>query len=213
MNPIDQAVVATQTDAAARLALEKRLLESLAGGVSRSAKDYILRTLRTAGSAASVPALAALLPDQELSHMARFALERMSAPEAAAALRDALPKVGGKVKVGVIGSLGIRRDAASVPALAGLLGDGDPAIAAAAAYALGLIGNSEAGKALGARLSKAAAGVKPAMTDACLICAEQLSAEGKKAEAVLLFKALSGEDQPKHVRLAATRGLLSAAGQ
>ena len=47
--------------------------------------------------------------------MARYALERIPAAAAAAALRDALPKLTGTLKVGVIGSLGVRRDAASVP--------------------------------------------------------------------------------------------------
>ncbi len=32
------------------------------------------------GTAESVPALAALLPDKDLSHMARYALERIPAP-------------------------------------------------------------------------------------------------------------------------------------
>ena len=91
-------------------------------GLSRAAKDFACRTLTVIGTAASVPALAALLADAELSHMARYALERIPAPEAAAALRDALPKLSGKLKIGVIGSLGVRRDEASVPALAALLG-------------------------------------------------------------------------------------------
>jgi hypothetical protein len=55
--------------------------------------------------------------------------------------------------------------------------------------------------------------VKPAVADACLACAEHLLADGKKAEAIGLYKSLAGEDQPKHVRLAATRGLLAAAGK
>ncbi len=49
----------------------------------------------------------------------------------------------------MIGSLGVRRDAASVPALAALLGDADKAVACAAACALGDIGTPEAAKALG----------------------------------------------------------------
>ena len=56
-------------------------------------------------------------------------------------------------------------------------------------------------------------GVKPAVADACLACAERLLGDGKKAEAIVLYKSLAGEDQPKHVRLAATRGLLAAAGK
>ena len=213
LNPIDEAVVATQGDAAARKELESRLLGVLKGGVSRSAQDYVLRTLKTIGTAASVPALAAMLPDEDLSHMARYALERIPAPEAAAAMRDALPKLNGALKVGTIGSLGKRRDAASVAALAGLLGDADTAIAAAAAYALGLIGTPETGKALGKQAKKAPEAMKPAIADASLICAERLLDDGKKAEAVVLYTSLNSEDQPKHVRLAATRGMLQAAGK
>jgi len=213
LNPIDQAIVATSGDAAARKDLEKRLLAALGSGISRSAKDFVLRKLRTVGSAQSAPALGALLADKDLSHMARFALERIPAPEAAAAMRDALPKLSGKLKVGAIGSLGVRRDAGSVSALAGLLGDADVAVARAAAYSLGLIGTPEAGTALAAFVKKAPDGVKLPAADACLTCAENLLADGKKAEATALYKSLDSQDQPKHVRLAAMRGLLAAAGK
>lgn len=213
LNPIDDAVVATHGNAAARKDLEKRLLAVLGSGASRSAKDFVLRTLRTVGTAESVPALAALLPDKDLSHMARYALERIEGPEAAAAMRDALGKLGGALKAGAVGSLGVRRDAASVPALAGLLGDGDAAVANAATHSLGLIGTPEAGKALAGFAAKAPEGMKTAAADACLTCAERLLAAGNKTEAIALYKSLSGENQPKHVRLAATRGLLIAAGK
>jgi HEAT repeat protein len=213
LNPIDDAMAATYGDAAARKALETRLAAVLAAGASRAAKDYVCRALKTIGTAESVPALAALLPDKDLSHMARYALERIPAPEAAQAMRDALPKVTGALKVGVIGSLGARRDSVSAAALAALLTDSDKAVACAAACALGNIGGLEAAKALGAVAKTAPEGVKPAVADACLACAEHLLADGKKVEAISLYQSLSGEDQPKHVRLAATRGLLAAAGK
>jgi HEAT repeat protein len=212
LSPIDDAVAATYGDLAARAALETRLAAVLKSGASRAAKDYVCRALKTIGTAESVPALAALLPDKDLSHMARYALERIPAPEAVAAMRDALPNVTGALKVGVIGSLGVRRDEASVPALAGLLCDADKAVASAAAEGLGKIGSPEAGKALGAVAQKAPQGVKPAVADACLVCAERLLACGKKAEAIALYKSL-GSDQPKQVRMAVTRGLLTAAGK
>ena len=213
LNPIDEAAIATSGDAAARKDLEKRLLAVLTGGSSRSAKDFLCRTLGTIGTVQSVPALAALLPDKDLSHMARYALQRIPAPEAAAAMRGALPKLSGALKIGTIGSLGVRRDTGSVAALTGLLGDADKAVARTAAGALGTIGSPAAGKALGAAAKKAPDDVKPAVVDACLICADQLLADGKKPEAVALYKTLTGEEQPKHVSLAARRGLLKAAGQ
>ncbi len=212
LDPIDRAVIATRGDAAARQELEARLVAVLKGGASRSAKDFVCRALRTVGTAESVPALAALLPNAELSHMARYALERTAAPEAGTALRDALPRVKGDLKVGVIGSLGVRGDAASVASLAALLGDGDCAVSCAAAHALGLIGSPEAGKALAAFVEKAPQEARVAATDACLVCADRLLAAGEKADAIALYKSLGGDDQPKHVRVAATRGMLEAAG-
>jgi ubiquinone biosynthesis protein UbiJ len=128
-------------------------------------------------------------------------------------MREALPKVKGTLKVGIIGSLGSRRDTASVQDLVALLNDADPTVASAAARALGNIGTSEAGTALGLFVGKAPEKVKPAAIDACLVCAERLLAAGKKAEATLLYKPLTGPQQPRHVRLAATRGLLAVAGK
>jgi HEAT repeat protein len=210
--PIDEAVIATGKDAAARKELEGRLAAVLATEVSRDAKDYVCRKLMIVGTAASVPALAALLTNKELSHMARFALERIPAAEAGQALRDALSKATGAQKIGVIGSLGARRDEKSVPALAALLGDGDAAVARAAAFALGAIRNADAGKALKESKAKSPE-AKQAATDATLAVAEGLLASGKKAEALAIYKSLAGEDQPKHVRLAATRGMLAGAGK
>jgi HEAT repeat protein len=211
--PIDEALVAAHADAAAEKALEVGLAGVLTTDAPRAAKDFVLRKLRMIGTAESVPAVAALLLDKDLSHMARYALELNSAPEAAAAIREALPAAQGPQKVGMIGSLGKRRDAASVGALVPLLADADTQIATAAAAALGAIGTSAAAKALSECVEKAPAGVTASAIDACLICAERLLAAGQKAEAVAIYKSLGGEDQPKHVRMAATHGMLVAAGK
>ena len=52
--------------------------------------------------------------------------------------------------------------------------------------------------------------MKIPVADACLICAEQLLADGKKSEAVALYKELQGDDQPAHVKVAAMKGMLAA---
>jgi HEAT repeat protein len=210
LKPIDDAVVASHEDAAARKELEKRLADALKADAPRAAKDYICRKLSLIGSAGSVPALAALLPDEKLSHMARYALERIPCPEAVAAMRDSVAKVGAKQKVGVINSLGVRRDAQSLSALVALLGDSDKNVAGAAAAALGSIGTPEAAKALGDFQAKAPKELRLVAADAYLTCAERLLADGKKTEAIAIYKALNKPDQPKHVGLAAKRGLLAA---
>ena len=213
LNPIDQAIIATHGDAAARRMLEKGLVDALAGGISRSAQDYVCRKLRVVGTAQSVEALAALLPAEKTSHIARYALGRIPDEKATAALRDALPKVSSKLKPGIIGSLGVRRDTKSTKPLSKLLGDSDIQVAQAAAHSLGLIGTSAAAQKLSTFAKKAPAGMKLPVADACLICAEQLLADGEKSEAIALYNGLKGDDQPKHVKVAAMKGLLTAASK
>lgn len=210
LKPLDEAIAASFGDSAARKAIEEKLLAVLSGNASRGAKDFACRKLMLVGSATSVPTLAGLLGDKEMSHMARFALERMEVPEAAKALRDAVATTSGAQKIGVIGSLGARGDVEAVPVLAASLKDSDPEIAAAAATALGLIGTAAAAQALAGAALPAAA--KPAWADARLACAEKLLAAGDKAQALAIYKSLNTDDQPKQVRLAATRGMLAAAG-
>ncbi len=211
LNPIDQAIIATHGDAAARKALEKGLVDALAGGISRSAQDYVCRRLRVVGTAQSVKALAALLPNEKSSHIARYALERIPDRRAARAMRDALPKVSKKLKPGIIGSLGVRRDKKSIKAITKLLDNSDIKIARAAAHSLALIGTSAAARELSKFAKKAPANMKMQAADASLICAEQLLADGAKSEAVALYKGLKGNDQPKHVKVAAMKGMLTAA--
>lgn len=206
--PIDNAVIASRGDATARQALEARVAAVLGSGLSRAAKDFACRTLTVFGTAASVPALAALLSDADLSHMARYALERIPAPEAAAALREALPKVAGKQKNGIIGSLGARRDEASVAVLAPMLADADTAIATAAATALGDIGSAPAATALCSALATVAAPVQPVAADAALYAAERLIVDGNKAAALTTYQSILSGNPSKDARMAATRGML-----
>jgi HEAT repeat protein len=230
LTPIDDAIPETHGDAAAQKELETRLAAVLGSNLSRAAKDFACRKLTVIGTAASVPALASLLNDKDLSHMARYALERIEAPEAAQALRDALPSLKGKLKIGVIGSLGVRRDTAAIVALAealgtanatatgtalggdiGTLGSADLAVATAAATALGDIGTEQAVESLSRAM--AATAVKQAVSDAMLASAERLLADGKKVAALGVYKQLLKGNPPKNVRLAATRGLLLVGGK
>lgn len=210
--PIDDAVAATHGNADARRDLESRLVAVLKSDASRDAKDYACRKLATVGTAVAVPAMATLVVDKNHSHMARFALERIQDPAAAEALQAALSQVDGDVKIGVIASLGARRDTSAVSALGGLLSDGNNAIARAAALALGAVGNAEAASALQQATASASA-TKPAVLDALLACAEALLAGGKPADATTIYQSLSGDDQSRLVRLAATRGLLACAAK
>lgn len=208
--PIEDAVAAAHGKPDDARQLESRLIAILIGELSRDAGDYICRKLAIVGSAAAVPALSARLRHKDTAHMARYALERISAPEAAAALRQALPELKGSLKIGVISSLGNRQDPAAIAALGTLLNDDDTTTARAAALALGAIGTAEAAQVLRGAI-RTSGGTAAAVTDGLLQCAETLLADGKQSEAGSIYQSLNDPRQPRLIRLAATRGLLACA--
>ena len=207
--PIDQAILDAKGDAAKRLEVEKSLAEVLKAKGTFDGRQAVCRYLMQIGTAASVPALADLLGDKELGHMARYALERIPAPEAGKALQDALAKVSGSLKAGVITSLASRGASDAVAAIAALTGDADAAVSGAAIAALGALRTPEAAKAV-ASVKQTPANIT-AVADASFACAESLTKAGKKDEAAALYKSFAGADVPKHIKLAATRGLLGGA--
>ena len=207
LNAVDAAIVASHGDAAVRKDLEARLVAVLKGEATRAAKQFVCRKLAIIGTAASVDALATLLTDKDLSHMGRYALERMPAPGASEALRKAVGKVDGKLKVGMINSLGARRDAECAAAMIGLLKDADKGIATAAAAALGRIGDKAAAEALADFLDKAPKELQTAAVDANLEFAKQVAKKGDKGAAGKIYDKLYAKEQPARVRRAALQGL------
>lgn len=203
LDPIDEAAVTTRNDPAACKQLESQLLAALQSNAPRDARDYVCRVLRTIGTAASVPALEALLADPDLSHMARYALERIPDVKAGQALERQLPKLGGQLKVGVISSLGARGE--GVRLLRPLLQDPDEAVARAAIIALGHIGSTDASKALGSAKSRPA--LAAVLADASMACAEKLLAAGHAKEAKTAYQRLLKSNPSKLIRGAAERGL------
>jgi HEAT repeat protein len=203
LDPIDEAAVSTRNDPAARKDLESRLLAVLQSNAPRDARDYVCRQLRTVGTAASVPALEALLVEPDLSHMARYALERIPDSQAGQALERQFRKLNGLLKVGVISSLGTRGQGVSL--LRPLLQDFDEAVARAAAIALGCIASVDANKALGSARPRPA--LADVFADASMACAEKLLAAGHAKEAKATYQRLLKSGLPALIRTAAERGL------
>ena len=212
LKPIEDAVAACHGNDDARKKLENDLLSALASDISRDAKDYVCRKLAIIGSTTSIPVLSKLLVVENHSHMARFALERIPGAESAKALLEALSSASNQFKVGIISSIGSRRDEAAVAKLATFISDNDSGVARAAAHALGQIGSAEAAKALQVAKSSSAP-VMNSILDAQLTCAEALLANGRTVDAKNIYQSLSNDQQSKLVRLAATRGLLTCAAK
>ena len=191
--------------------VEKALLGVLDSDATRAGKQFVCRELSIIGTGQSVSALANMLIDEETSDMARYALERIPGTAVNEALRGALRKAQGKPKIGIINSLGQRRDKRAVRALGRLVGNQDKAVATAAAAALGQIADSRATKALAEAKDKATGKLQMVVLDSYLRCADQLVADGNKAEAVAIYKGLQKPDMPKPIRTAALTGMLNAA--
>ncbi len=205
-----RAYAADADQKAAAAEKERKLIEVLQSDAPPKDKAITCKQLAVCGSKEAVPALAALLPDKELSSWARIALEAIPDPAADDALRQALGKVEGRLLIGVINSIGVRRDAKAVGDLAGRLKDADAEVASAAAAALGRIGGAPAAKALEPLLAGAPPAVRPAVAEGCILCAERFLADGKRDAAVKLYDTVRKADVPKQSVLEATRGAILA---
>jgi len=193
--------------------IEQRLLRLLQSKATAAGKDFAFRQLSLIGAGASVPVLAGMLAQSETAEMARYALARIPGPAATAALRKALAGSSGRTRIGLINSLGQRRDALSVPALRGLLANPDARTAEAAAAALGEIADKPALDALAKARSTAPASLRPQLSEAYLQCAGRFAARGDEATAVGVYKQILAAEEPGALRIRALGGLAGAAGR
>ncbi len=189
---------------------EKKLLAVLRSDAPPAEKAITCKLLAIHGSSAAVSDLAKLLSDPQLASWSRIALEVIPGSAADEALRQAIDSLEGKLLVGTINSIGVRRDADAVDQLTARLQDKDTEVASAAAVALGQIGNASATKSLRAALAAAPAKVRSAVAEGCVLCAERLHAAGKSAEAVEIYDEVRKADVPKPRIIEATRGAILA---
>jgi HEAT repeat protein len=192
--------------AARAAAPEAQLIALLKSDASQEAKADACMQLARVGTRQAVPTLAALLADDQLSHMARYGLEAIPDPSVDSALRDALGTLKGRPLVGVIGSVGVRHDAEAIPALAAFLTGTDADVAMAAARALGSIGTPAAAKALQSGLGKGTPAQQLAVCDSLLRCAAVLPG----GDAIAIYDQLRDEPGPAQIRAAALRGAILA---
>ncbi len=189
---------------------QRKLIAILQSAAPPQEKAIACKQLAIYGDKAAAPSLAPLLLDKDLASWARIALEAIPGPEADEALRGALPKLQGKLLIGAINSIGVRRDSKAVDALAGKLTDADAGVVAAAAVTLGKIGGTEPAKILREALVNSRKEIVAAAAEGGVLCAEHFLAEGKFAEATQLYDAVRAADAPKQRRLEATRGAILA---
>lgn len=210
------ALVATSARAAdepsASSQQESGLLAVLSSDAAPAEKAVTCKLLAIHGSSKAVPALAKLLPDPQLSSWARIALETIPGSESDEALRQAADSLEGRLLVGMLNSIGVRRDANAVELLTTRLKDEDVEVASAAAVALGRIGNPTATEALRGALASAPAKVRSAVAEGCVLCAERLHLAGNAEEAIKIYDHVRKAEVPKQRIIEATRGAILARG-
>jgi len=192
----------------ARREKEQKYIAVLQSDAPAAEKAITCKHLARCGGKDAVPALAPLLSDPQLASWARIALEAIPDPAASQALREAAGTLNGRLLIGVIHSLGVRRDPQAVSLLVARLEDADPEVASAAAVTLGRIGGPKATQALSTALGTARPPVRSAVAEGCILCAERAWKEGRLAEAQALYDQVRSAQVPKQRILEGTRGAI-----
>ena len=191
------------------------LIKVLQSDAPKPDKAVACKLLAVYGGKEAVPAAAALLSDAELASWARITLEAIPDPSADAALLDAAGKLQGRLLVGVINSIAVRRDAKALDVLTQKLQDPNVEVATAAANALGHVGGDRAAEALERALATASAApaIRSAAAEGCVLCAERYLAGGNAQRATALYDAVrKAADLPKQRVIEGTRGAILARG-
>ncbi|MCD6393685.1 MAG: HEAT repeat domain-containing protein [Planctomycetes bacterium] len=204
-NPCEQAELLLQETPVNQYGpVEQKLIAVVASkDATQAGKAVACRFLQQIGSDKCIAAVSGLLSDEILSDYARLVLERLKSAEADKAMRDALEQAPDIAKVGILASLGERRDIKALTAAAKLANSANSAVAEAAIQAIGKIGGREAARCLSSM--KPAKELVPAQMQAMVACVRSLSGS---AAVSLCEKVLAGPWDP--CRTAALRELTNA---
>ncbi len=204
-NPCEQAELLLQETPVNQYApVERKLIAVVASkDATQAGKAVACRFLQQIGSAKCIGAMSGLLGDEILSDYARLVLERLKSAAADKAMRDALEQAPDIAKVGILASLGERRDVKSLNAAAKLANSDNPAVAEAAIRTIGKIGGREAARCLSSM--NPAKELVPVQMQAMVACVRSLSG---RAAVSLCEKVLAGPSDP--CRTAALRELTNA---
>jgi len=186
--------------------IEQKLISFLESNSTIESKQFICQKLSEIGTEASVGVLAKLLVEDNTTDMARYALERIPSGKVDDALRNALSNTRDKMKIGIISSIGNRRDSKSVSALAALIDNGNADIAKACISALGQIADAEAAKVLSQAKGKSSGDIHELILDAYIRCAEEFARRNDNEQAIVIYNELLDKANPRSIRIAALKG-------
>jgi|GEM_PF-842952 FOG: HEAT repeat len=202
---LENEIAAAGTDSAKLNALAARLLGFFRETTSFAARQALAQRLAQFPASALLrddhgDYFAALLIDPSSVSIAQLALEPVPGSAVDELFVSALAKSSSRAsRLALVQSIGKRRIASAVPQLAPFLTDSDPALASAAANALGQIGNA---RALETLLS---APPSPAILPATIDAAQSV---GGRPAVRALSEIANSANNPAHLRASAHRTLL-----
>ncbi len=205
-------VRANKDDGTKRAGFEDAFVSFLESGATVAGKTAVCRELRLIGTEKAVPALAKMLPAEETSDIARYALERIPGNAVDETLLKALSTVSGGSRLGIISSLAGRKCSGAVVPLEKMLFAADRTEAAAAATALGRIGGDKAARALSGALVKTSGETREWAASGLLACAEGLMAQRDLAGATEAYDRILTSRLSLATRRAALKGKIAAGG-
>ncbi len=187
--------------------LEKKLIETIRNEDTEFFDRMdACRQLGTIGGKKSVEPLAALLDgDERLAHMALYGLETNPDSAVDDALRKAMNRAKGRNLMGIMHTLGQRRDKKSIDIIAKHLSSSDKQVSGFAARALGQIGTQEAFDALRSAFRDGGITNRAGWYEGVLRCANQFEESNKKS-ASRIYDRLQKGNAPDHVKYGAKEG-------
>jgi HEAT repeat protein len=191
---------------------EEQLAEFLDSDSTLAAKMAVCRHLREIGTSVSVPILEKMLLEQETSDIARYALEKIPGTSVDRALIRGLSRSEGQVRIGILSSLGQRKNPEAVPVLEILLYDSDTSAAVSAAVALGNIATPEAYAALTKSLGKTSGELQSQIASSLLKCAEQYHVRRDWKTAVKICDKVLSQKLTTPIHQAAVKCKIAASG-
>lgn len=192
------------------------LVEALTGGNRPpTVRAILVRELQWVGDARAVKALGSLLTDETVCSEAASALLAINPQAAAEQFRQALPRAKGRCRLVVVQGLAQAAQPQDASALTEALADPDREVRLAAAWGLARLGQASAVESL-----LKAADVEPGYerikaTQACLLLAERLVANGHRQAAARVYRHLQEtrtDPKEQYVREAARQALTALQG-
>ncbi len=186
--------------------IEKEMISFLESDATFAGKQFVCEQLSIIGTKESIPVLKALLFEDKTADIALYTLQRIPDFAAERALRELLSDAPRNIKIGIINTLGERKDNNAVNDLEKLVYDADQQTAESAVTALGKIADENAARVLLEASSKTDGELRNIVLDAYLLCADSFFDKGNASRAANIYQELYNNENTIRIRAAALRG-------